>query len=62
MADRIIALQKQLSIARRALEKLRYSHDHSGIAAAALDDMNAVSMGKSHAADTMAAKSTRRQA
>lgn len=48
--DRIILLQKQLSIAKRALERLAFGHDHTGIASEALDSMMCVEMGKTHAA------------
>jgi len=47
--DRIILLQKQLSVAKRALEKLALSYDQHGIAREALDNIAVLSLAKTYA-------------
>lgn len=51
--QRLIFMQRQITIAKRALEKITFhGRDEVGIALLALDQMQLVEMGKLHALET----------
>jgi hypothetical protein len=51
-AERIVSLQKQLTVAKRALEAIAHGdHNSYNVAVAALENMMQIEIGKTHAAD-----------